>query len=191
MVIVRFFVAVFLSIALCGGSSSADSRGSPSGSIFSIDSFFQDENGRQVYLKELQGKPVIISMIYTRCNRTCPLTIQRLKLIEKKLKLLGKSPEFLLVTFDSLDDVPETLRNFRAANEWGANWHLWRADEATTRSFGVLLGFSFQRDPTTGHFTHSNRIVLLDKHGAIASKTDGLESPIADLVAEYNQLSID
>ena len=93
--VLALLVLVFL--LLCATSTTfADSKSS----IYSINLTWSDDSGAKVSLKEYKDHYVVITMAYTACAAACPLTIERLKALEKKLAKHAKQVEFVIVTFD-------------------------------------------------------------------------------------------
>src|SRR6185295_8281800 len=53
----------------------------PSDSIYLIDAPLQTAAGQTVRLSARRGRPQLVSMFYSRCSVTCPMTVEALRSI--------------------------------------------------------------------------------------------------------------
>lgn len=74
--------------------------------------YLTDANGRGVKLHDLLGKPLVLSLVYTSCYQTCPVTTRHLSsVVEKARKALGKDNFSVAVLgFDSQSDSPQAMK---------------------------------------------------------------------------------
>jgi cytochrome oxidase Cu insertion factor (SCO1/SenC/PrrC family) len=133
----------------------------------SFSSTWIDEKGRKVHLSDWNNKKVILSMIYTSCKRTCPVTLQVLKNIQKEMTEKKENYEFLVITLDPTQDDPETLKKFKESKANFNNWHFLWGEEKDLNEVGRKLGFEFYED--TGHIVHDLRILAIDESGKIVT----------------------
>ena len=81
---------------------------------------FENQNGERVSLSDLQGAPLALSFIYTRCEnqRKCPLVAQTIGELDALLQqaALSPRPAVALITYDPEYDTPAQLRKFAQAN---------------------------------------------------------------------------
>ncbi len=153
-------------------------------SLYDLELSWQDQSGQSLSISEWKGSPVVLTMAYTRCKSACPITIQRLKTIEAGLEKENKRAEFVIVSFDPSRDTSAQLSHFiRMHDLKGSHWHLLTGSEEAVRKLAVALGISYQEDPKTQEFRHSNKIILLDKKGRIAQEVEGLGSNTAPIVS--------
>ena len=158
----------------------------PVDSLFNSAITFKDEKNSDATLKTLAGKPVYITMVYTRCKASCPLMIGKMEKLYRAADERKAEAEFVLVSFDSKHETSETLSKLRVTHKLnGAKWHLWRGDEAAVRELSVLLGINY-RTEANGEIVHSNRIVGLDKNGKITVTRDGLDEDLTELLVALN-----
>ena len=142
-----------------------------------------DDSGKAFSFESLLGQPYVLAMIYTSCRATCPVTIQKLERIRKLATEKGISPKFVLVSFDAVNDTPETLHAFREKNSLKeGTWTLLHGSEQEVRKLSVLLGVSYQRDAASGEITHSNQQILIDQKGAVNLTLSGLASEVEPLI---------
>lgn len=83
-----------------------------------------DQNGQQVALSSLKGKPTLFDFIYTSCPGECLVLTQRMRMIATQLgPALGTKARIVSVTVDPEHDNPAQLRSY--ANQQGANLNGW------------------------------------------------------------------
>ena len=66
-------------------SAYADALSLKSKSLYHSKTHFENQEGKRVSLSDLKGTPVVVAMLYTSCQMSCPLTMADLKAIEKGL----------------------------------------------------------------------------------------------------------
>lgn len=133
-----------------------------------------DAAGRGLKLHDLLGKPLVLSLIYTSCYQTCPVTTRHLSsVIEKARKTLGHDKFSVAVLgFDSQADSPQAMKYF--AKKQGienANWHLLSADSKTIKALTKELGFLFFTSPRG--FDHMVQATVIDAKGIIYRQVYG------------------
>ncbi len=166
--------------ALLVSSSNVYAAEAEQNSVYQINSIWQNQNGQSVQLKSFLGSSVVISMAYTSCSHSCPLTIAKLQNIEKKfLDKHKKGVKFVFVSFDAKKDRPAQLKRYMKARKLDEQqWtFLSPANDAQVRELAVVLGVSY-KNLGNGDFSHSNVINLLDKTGAIADRLESLSADI-------------
>lgn len=173
--------SVLIAFFCClGGICTAEENKS---SLYSVPLKWTDESGHKVKLSQWAERFVVITMAYTTCKSSCPLTFKRLKEIESSLEKQGAHAEFVVVSFDPVRDTPTQMAHFKMMHKLeGEHWHLLAGTEDAIRTLSVLLGISYQRDPASGEYVHSNKIALLDTAGAIVVNLEGLASDTQPLV---------
>ena len=90
----------------------------------------EDSKGPLWNLTEQEGKVVVLAFIFTRCDNTCPVTSQNLKVVYESLTEdeLAKV-SFVSVTVDWRHDSPSELNNW--SERMGYDWpHLTGAKQA-------------------------------------------------------------
>ena len=63
----------------------AENEAIPEMSIYNLPSHWTNQNGEEIELKELQGKVVVMVMIYTTCKAACPRLVADMRNIEKQV----------------------------------------------------------------------------------------------------------
>ncbi len=83
-----------------------------------------DQNGKQVSLSSLKGKPVLFDFIYTTCPGPCLMLTSRMRLVANKLgPMLGSKAWFVSVTVDPEHDSPAQLLDY--SKQQGADQNGW------------------------------------------------------------------
>lgn len=161
----------------------------PDDSIYQISSEWTDQNQKKLKLSDLAGKNVVVSMIYMKCQYSCPLTIARMKEVEKALTpvTLAKT-RFVLISFDTKNDTPEVMLNYAKKNHLDlAQWtFLAGSNEQNVREFSTLIDFKYKK-LESGEFEHSYAIVALDSEGRIVERTEGAEMNPKAIATRLNQ----
>ncbi len=151
---------------------------------------FMTSKGSVLVMQELLGKPLVISLVYTSCFHTCPMTTRNLaKVVEKARDVLGdQSFNVALIGFDVANDTPSTMRYFgRLHDADGEGWYLLSTDEATRDKLVKELGFLYF--PSIRGFDHLVQTTVVDADGAIYRQVYGevfstplLMEPLKELV---------
>jgi protein SCO1/2 len=83
-----------------------------------------DQNGREVSLASLKGRPVLIDFVYTSCASTCPLQTAKMAKVAKLLgPQLGSQVMIVSLTLDPETDTPAKLNDY--ARRYGADSSSW------------------------------------------------------------------
>jgi protein SCO1/2 len=135
-----------------------------------------NQDGKTFFLHQWMDKPLLLQLIYTKCQDTCPLIAGQLgNLAEQAGDDLGKKFRILSVTFDVDTDTPETLKAF--GKQFTSNFENWafaagkKEDiQALMEDLGVQVG---KQDD--GDFQHLNFITLLNPGGVVVAHVLGQE----------------
>ncbi|NOZ52901.1 MAG: SCO family protein [Gammaproteobacteria bacterium] len=136
-----------------------------------------DRQGRAVKLTDYQGKPLIISLVYTSCYHICPTTTQNLARAIKAARSAVGADAFNIATigFDVRNDTPERMRGF--AREQGAsgykNWGFLSTNRASIGPLTANLGFLFV--PSSKGFDHLLQTTVVDADGKIFRQIYGMD----------------
>lgn len=147
----------------------------PDMSIFHLPSKWTNQDGEDIELIDLQGKTLVITMIYTSCQASCPRLIADMRHIEKEIpKELEDKIQFVFVSIDPEIDTPERMRLFAKENKMEEDkWIFLRGSEENTREFAAVLAVSYKAISPVD-FSHSNIISVFDKKGELVFQREGL-----------------
>lgn len=150
---------------------------------------FIGTEGQTVTLSQLQGKPALLTLIYTGCADVCPAVIESLApAVDAAEEALGKdSFNVVTVGFDTRNDTPARMRSFaRQHNAGGGNWHFVSADQATLDRLSQAVGFSYYS--TAGGFEHMAQVSVIDKQGAVYRQIYGSTFDTPQIVEPLKEL---
>jgi protein SCO1/2 len=121
LLIALFLVAVFAlgAIALAASSRGGDDEIAPAPTRFegatmpkgvrAPDFDLTNQDGERISMRELRGKPVVVTFLYTTCEDTCPVQAQTMR---GALDQLGHDLPAVAVAVDPPRDTPERARAF-------------------------------------------------------------------------------
>jgi protein SCO1/2 len=138
-----------------------------------------DSAGAPFELAAYQGKPLVISLVYTSCSSVCPLTTQHLIAAVTEARRMFGADRFAVLTigFDARNDTPARLAQFAAAQGVKLdNWRLASADQVTMTALLRDLGFSYAA--AAGGFDHVTQTTIVDRDGRIYRHVYGEDFPI-------------
>ncbi|WP_347160014.1 SCO family protein [Pontibacter chitinilyticus] len=158
-------------------------------SLYNLSSEWTDQEGRQLKLEELQGKPQVVAMVYTSCAYACPRLTADLQDIEAKLpEDKRQAIGFVLVTMDPDRDTPEKLKAFAVAHHLDTRrWTLLTSQPDDIRELAALLNVQYAKD-LNGNFSHSNLITVLNAEGEIIHQQEGLGTNPAETLQALKNL---
>lgn len=144
-------------------------------SIYNLPSHWTTQDGKQIELKELQGKVLAMVMIYTSCQAACPRLVADMRNIEKQIPENKKNNvQYVFVSIDPETDTPERLAAFAKENEMeDEKWLFLRGTEEDTREFAAVLAVNYKQISPID-FSHSNIISVFNQGGEMVHQQEGL-----------------
>lgn len=149
-------------------------------SLYDLKSSWRDVSGKPVQISVAKNHYALVTMAYTSCPHSCPMTISKMQEIEDVLRAAGlEDLKLVLASFDVKNDKPSKLKAFQTSRKLDPKrWILLSPDsEANARELAVALGVTY-KDIGKGDFSHSNIISLLDPNGVVVAKIDSLAASI-------------
>lgn len=153
---------------------------------------FLDARRQSVGLADYRGKPLVVSLVYTACDQTCPMIVQSLAgAVEAARATFGREA-FAVVTvgFDPPSDTPERMRAF--AREQGVDLPGWRFLSGTPETVAALaddLGFVYRASGRG--FDHMAQTSILDSRGRVYRHVYGANFGAPALVEPLKALALD
>lgn len=144
-----------------------------------------DHRGEAVSDRSLRGRPVVLTFVYASCHATCPLLVERLRALERRVG--ERDVVFVAVTVDPVRDTPAALALHAARWGLGARWHLLTGPEGDLRRLAQAHRVQWAPLPD-GEIAHENVIVLVDRAGRVAYTYRGLAHPEARQAADLERL---
>jgi protein SCO1/2 len=131
-----------------------------------------DEHGETLTLARWQGRPLILSMGYPDCRKTCATTTLVYKEIQKVLDAQGRQAEFVLISFDEKSTAEEWIEFRRRRKLERANWHFLIGADTDVRRMARQIGVTYWFDPGHGAYLHDFHILLLGDDGRVRAEID-------------------
>lgn len=113
------------------------------------------DDGKAVRLgRELEdGRPVVLSFIYTSCTTVCPMISATLAQLQRKLGPARDRVHLMSISIDPEFDTPARLREYAGKLGAGSEWQHYggtlAASQAAQRAFGVYRGDKMNHTPVT------------------------------------------
>jgi protein SCO1 len=147
------------------------------------------QDGRQVSLKDLRGKVVVVTFIYTACTDTCPLLTAKMAALQDDLGSdFGPKIFFVSITVDPERDTPEALTRYAQAH--GVNFAGWTfltgmPDEIRTiaHQYGI-----YSKKQASGDVDHTFLTSLVDQHGTLRVQYMGVRFDPDELLRDLRSL---
>ena len=158
-------------------------------SIFLLDSKWQNQDGKELQLKDLKGKNLVFVMIFTSCQTACPILVADMQKIAAKIdpKKL-KETTMVLVSIDPDNDTPKVLKKYATERKMvGEPWLFLTSDKESIRELANVLAVKYKKiSPII--FSHSNIITVFNKKGEMVNQAEGTvnSGAVAKTVNELN-----
>lgn len=139
-----------------------------------------DQRGQTVRLSQFRGQVVVLTFIYTHCPDVCPVTAEKLRLVDTLLPTATRAHVALLaVTIDPARDTTAALQDFSKQHGLNDNphWFALRGDGATIASVWHTYGIYPGRMPAPAspppagspaggyELGHTDAIYVIDPQG--------------------------
>ena len=141
-------------------------------------------DGKAVYLpRELDdGRPVLLSFIFTTCSSSCPLTSRTLEEFQRKLGAEATHVHLVSISIDPEQDTPARLTEYASKFHAGPQWQYYTgtiaASLAAQRAFDVYRGEKMSHTPV---------LLLRAAPGQPWLRIEGFVTP-DELVHDYRKL---
>lgn len=181
---ISFLLAIFMLFSCTQEVSKSSAKDDvEANSIFVLNSKWQNQEGKELQLKDFKGKNLVVVLIFTSCQTACPLLVADMKRVEAKIdKKVLKNTNLVLVSIDPENDTPEVLKKY-AEKEGIARepYTLLRGDLESTRELANVLAVKYKQI-TPIIFSHSNIISIFDRNGVMVAQEEGTVK--ADAIAQ-------
>ena len=175
--IILFVIASLLLIGCNSKEEKQDIKDKPITdlSIYNLPEKWPNQDGKDIELKELRGKVLVMVMIYTSCKAACPRLVADMRHIEERIPEEYKDKvQLVLVSIDPTVDTPIRLKDFSIENKMTGNqWVFLRSNEENTREFAAVLAVNYKKISPID-FSHSNIISVFNAEGELAFQQEGL-----------------
>lgn len=143
-------------------------------SLFNITDHWTTSEDKSFQLQELEGKPTVITMIYTSCQYVCPVVVENMKKIQKAIPVsqAGKV-NFVVVSFNP-EDTADKLKEFGKTHDIESpSWILAYGNAKYVRKLAVALGIKYKKTKS-GDYEHDTIVTILDPSGVIKYQQNAL-----------------
>ena len=164
--------------------------GVPGDSLYQLEIPLETDAGVTVPLSSLRGRPLVVTMFYSRCSSVCPLLTAELQEIERGLAPAARSRvRVLMVTFDAVHDTPRVLKSFAQLHHIDdQRWIVARAAPSDVRMLAAALGIPYRELPDHS-FNHSAVISLADQEGVVRARAVGLRAVDAQFLEALRSIA--
>ena len=118
----------------------------------------RDQDGEQVAMEDLRGRPVIVTFLYTHCEDSCPTQAQQ---VRSALDELGEDVPALAIAVEPERDTEESARAFLSEQRVLGRMSFLLGSREELKKVWKAFGVEPQRDD----LEHSGRFVLVDPEG--------------------------
>lgn len=163
-------------------------------SIYNLPEKWTNQDGKDIELKELRGKVLVMVMIYTSCQAACPRLVADMRHIEERISKKHKdNVQLVLVSIDPEVDTPQRLKEFSIENKMTGNqWVFLRSNEENTREFAAVLAVNYKKISPID-FSHSNIISVFNADGVLTFQQEGLgvsyDATVSKIIEEANKIN--
>jgi protein SCO1/2 len=139
-----------------------------SDSLFNITDTWTTIDEKPLQMADLNTGPTVIAMIYTSCQDVCPLIVEDMKKIERRL--IGRQSDTVRFAIFSMDPERDTIKKLkdyaRAHGIDSSRWVVARGSPDAVRRLAVAIGMKYKKTKS-GDFEHSKLISIIDESGVI------------------------
>lgn len=147
------------------------------------------QDGRQLSLKDLRGRVLAVTFIYTSCADTCPLLTAKMVRLQARLGHdFGRKVFFVSITVDPDRDTPKVLRGY--AKSHGASLDGWafltgapREIRDVTRRYAI-----YYKKQHRGDVDHTFLTSLVDQNGTLRVQYIGVRFDSQEMLSDLQSL---
>ncbi len=146
-------------------TSQSGLQGTDLGSIAAPDFRLKDQFGKPISLSQFQGKPVVLTFLYTHCPDVCPLTADKLHVAMQNLGKDVQQVAVLAVSMDPKGDTAAAAQNFSRIHKLGDYFHFLIGTHDELAPVWASYSVNAQAATSAGIVSHSTAIYVIDKQG--------------------------
>jgi len=181
-------VIVVMTSLLAVAGCHRDSAGSAAAESVLTDTKLVDQNGNNVVLTSLKGKPMVVDFIYTSCPGPC--LMETAKLANVALRLgndLGSKVTIVSISVDPEHDGPKQLLNYsrqQGADEKGWYFLTGGPGDIDRALGGFKLSRQVEPDGSVGHLVD---MMLIGADGRLIQEYNGEVVKAQDIVNDVKK----
>jgi protein SCO1 len=154
-----------------------------------LDLNFRDEHNNGITLRQLMdGKPVILTLVYYQCPMLCTEVLNGTLNSLKEVPLdMGKDFDVITVSIDPTErSILADAKHTMYAGLYGRSgavggWHFLTGDEPQIKQLAASVGFRYAYDPVSKQFAHVSGIVVLTPEGRVSRYLFGIHYAPRDI----------
>lgn len=162
------------------------------------DAVFEDEQGRPVALRELGGRPVLLSFNYVACLRLCGVQLAGIARALHELGWRGEGFTLFTVAIDPEEtraaaarSKDEVVRQVGGGDAVPGAWRFVRGRPEDVEALARAVGFRYRRDPASGQIAHPATLVVLTGDGRVSGYLHGIRPEAAALREAVDRAAAD
>jgi protein SCO1/2 len=147
------------------------------------------QDGQRFSLRDLHGKVVAVTFIYTSCADTCPLLTAKMVRLQSRFGAdFGTRVFFVAVTVDPERDTPEVLKRYAQAHSADlAGWAFLTGTAVEIRQVTRRYGIYVKKTPL-GEVDHTFLTSLIDPSGTLRVQYLGVRFDPEELLRDLQSL---
>jgi protein SCO1/2 len=161
-------------------------------------SLLNQDSSKVIFPEDFKNKIVVMGFIFTNCPDVCPITTNKMRLIQQKIKDDGiTNVEFAGLSFDPERDKPSVLKQYAEIRELDLHNFQFLTGEAdqiksiikrvNVASFAEDTSYTDDGEPIY-FFSHTDRIILIDQEGRIRKEYPGSHIDINEITEDIKHL---
>lgn len=141
------------------------------GSYVPLDLTFKDENGKDVKLGDLIGKPTILSLVYFHCPDVCNTLLAGVANMLSKLDVPSQDYRVITISFDPTETTAQAMKkkinfyNTLPAGYPKTTWMFLTGDQKDIDRLTKAVGFGYVK--TGDDYEHPVGLIVLSPDGKI------------------------
>ncbi len=189
----RFVATVALTLAVAGWAAAAwgnqDDRPQLSKLGPAPGFTLTNQEGKPLALKQLRGKVVVTTFIFTGCGSTCPLLTAKLISIQRRLGAdAGAKVYFAAISVDPLADTPEVLKRYAHAYSADlSSWAFLTGDPAQISDVAHRYGVYYKRQAGE-EIDHTFLTSIIDQEGTLRVQYMGVRFDPDEMIQDIRSL---
>lgn len=148
-----------------------------------------NQEGKHLSLKQLRGKVVVTTFIFTGCGSTCPLLTAKLISIQRRLGAdSGARVYFAAISVDPLADTPQVLKRY--AQAYGADlgsWAFLTGDPSQISDVAHRYGVFYKRQ-AGDEIDHTFLTSIIDQGGTLRVQYMGVRFDPEEMIQDIHSL---
>jgi protein SCO1/2 len=160
--------------------------------------FLNQDSSKISFPGYYKDKIVVMGFIFTNCPDVCPITTNKMRLIQERIKEEGiNNVEFAALSFDPQRDMPSVLKEYARIREMDLkNFQFLTGEENQIKSFLKRVNVTVFVEDTSYtddgeavyFFAHTDRIILIDQEGRIRKEYPGSKADIKEITEDIKYL---